>query len=85
MRAVDSSGCDGAPVLGRLCCFGCSLSDGERERFLLDSDSGIAGVFLVQGSIKIQIWCGERRPVVTEKYTRGSLGADRQVNMGVWG
>lgn len=45
MRAVDSSGCDGAPVLARLCCFGCSLSDGERERFLLDSDSGIAGFF----------------------------------------
>ena len=45
MGAVDSSGCDGAPVLARLCCFGCSLSDGERERFLLDSDSGIAGFF----------------------------------------
>jgi hypothetical protein len=59
-------------VLARLCCFGCSLSDGERERerFLLESDSGIAGFFLVQGSIKIQIWGGERRPVVTEKYTR---------------
>ncbi len=42
-------------------------------------------VFLVQSSIKIQIWCGERRPVVTEKYTRGGLGADGQVNMGVWG
>ena len=43
MRAV-SSGCDGKPVLARLCCFG-SLSDGERERFLLDSDSGIAVFF----------------------------------------
>jgi len=34
-------------VLARLCCFGCSLSDGERERerFLLESDSGIAGFF----------------------------------------
>ncbi len=32
-------------MLARLCCFGCSLSDGERERFLLDSDSGIAGFF----------------------------------------
>jgi len=34
-------------VLARLCCFGCSLSDGERERerFLLESNSGIAGVF----------------------------------------
>jgi len=38
---------DGAPVLARLCCFGCSLSDGERERerFLFESDSGIAGCF----------------------------------------
>jgi hypothetical protein len=41
--------------------------------------------FLVQGSIKIQIWCGERRPVVTESIRGGSLGADSQVNMGVWG
>jgi hypothetical protein len=76
---VCSSGWDGAPVLARLCCFGCSLSDGERERerFLLESDSGIAGrVFLVQGSVKIQIWCGERRPVGNGKSTRGgSLGA----------
>jgi hypothetical protein len=44
---VESSGWDGAPVLARLCCFGCSVSDGERERerFLLESDSGIAGCF----------------------------------------
>lgn len=67
---VCSSGWDGAPVLARLCCFGCSLSDGEleRERFLLESDSGIAGrVFLVQGSVKIQIWCGSEGQWVTGK------------------
>jgi hypothetical protein len=42
---VGSSGWDTAPVLARLCCFGCSLSEGERERerFLLESD--IAGGF----------------------------------------
>ena len=44
-REDGSSGWETAPVLARLCCFGCSVSDGERERerFLLESDSGIAG------------------------------------------
>lgn len=42
---AGSSGWDTAPVLARLCCFGCSLSEGERERerFLLESD--IARIF----------------------------------------
>lgn len=37
----ESSEFDVAPVLARLCCFCCSLSEGERERFRVESASGM--------------------------------------------
>ena len=69
---VGSSGWDTAPVLARLCCFGCSLSEGERERerFLLESD--IAGIF----SARFDQDSEGGRPIGTEKYTRrGGFGS----------
>jgi len=77
-------------VLARLCCFGCSLSDGERERerFLLESDSGIAGFFFSARFDQDSDMVWRAKASVTEKYTRREFGsgADSQENMGeVWG
>jgi hypothetical protein len=68
---VGSSGWDTAPVLARLCCFGCSLSEGERERerFLLESD--IAGIF----SARFDQDSEGGRPMGT-KSTRGGVGLE---------
>jgi len=37
----------------------------------------LPGGFLVQGSVKIQIWVGARGQMVTEKYTRRVFGSGK--------
>ena len=45
------------PVLARLCCFCASEGEGERERFLVDSGSGILSVSCFLWARSEERWC----------------------------